>query len=140
MPTEKITTMDRTSFRQVQAEAMKALQTVAEQFGLTVSPNCGMIDTTRGICTLKFDFLVRTETADGEVLDRKAIDFQTYAPQFDLETTDLHREFVFRGERYRVVGLTPRSFKFPVIAEKLSSGQTFKFPVETVKNHFVVSS
>ena len=44
--------------------------------------------------------------------------------------------FTSRGDSYKVTGLKPRSSKYPVIAENVVTGQSYKFPVETVNSKF----
>lgn len=130
MPT-KLTKIDRAALRLINAEAAEALKAVAEKFGITLTTKGGRYSNAE-TGEIRFEIAVHKETEDGIVLDRKAIDFQRHAHLFGFEASDLHREFQDRGETYRIVGLAPKSPKFPVLAEQVRSGKTFKFPEQIV--------
>jgi hypothetical protein len=61
-----------------------------------------------------------------------AEDFAAYAPQYGLKPSDLGKKFFFRGRQYTIVGWKPRSFKYPVLAQR-DDGRVFKFRPATVK-------
>lgn len=129
MPTA--TKIDRATLRLISAEAEKALQAVAEKFGVTITPGRSVYSN-GDTGALKFDMVIRKETTDGRVLDIRAVDFQRYAAEFGFEASDLDREFKSNGKTYRIVGLKPNSPRFPVLAQDVSTNKTYKFPAETV--------
>lgn len=63
----------------------------------------------------------------------EALDFKQYAESFGLKATDLGRVFINRGDKYKIIGLKPRSHKYPIIAERVIGGQRYKFSVAAIK-------
>lgn len=59
--------------------------------------------------------------------------FALFAPTFGLVADDFGRQFSFGKNLYKIVGCSPKSFKFPVLAARIPDGKTFKFKVDDVK-------
>ena len=75
----------------------------------------------------------RGENKQVEVKTKEAMDFKRYAPMFDLEADDFGKTFNMRGKEYKIVGLKPRSKKYPVLAE--ADGKVYKVPVDMVNTY-----
>jgi hypothetical protein len=65
-------------------------------------------------------------------MTKEATDFNRFAASFGI-TKKLGDTFFFRYETYEIVGLKPRSSKYPLLAKNISSGKTFKFPANVAK-------
>lgn len=72
--------------------------------------------------------------ASGKAQTQERIDFVNRADWFKgLEATDLDREFKdYNGTSYKIVGLKPKSRKYPILVENIDNGVIFKFPAERV--------
>jgi hypothetical protein len=121
---------DGTSVRKIMDEAREALEPIAEKYGLVLSRKGSTYH--RDSLPVMLQFLIKQTDTDGNILTAEAKDFQKYAVMFGLKPEDLGREFVSRGETFRITGLKPKSPKFPVLAENVRSGKSFKFPEAVV--------
>lgn len=116
---------DGTSVRRIMDECRAALEPIAEKYGLVLDRKGSTYH--RDALPVMLQFMIKDVDEDGNVLTAEAKAFQKYAVMFGLKAEDLGREFMFRGETFRVVGLRPKSPKFPVLAENVRTGKTFKF-------------
>jgi hypothetical protein len=119
--------MDKQKCNAIAAAAKKALEAVATEFNLTVTDKGGNFDL--GSTLLKFEFAELGE--DGVAQTREATDFTMFAQQYNLEPTDLGKEFVSGTERYTIVGLKRRARKMPILATR-KDGKTYKFAAPMV--------
>ena len=115
--------------RQFRTVLERHLQAAAEELGVSIS--LGNARYSAAQATFKFD--INTIGEDGEVFDKYAEDFKTYAKLFDLEPEHLGKEFYANRDRYVITGLNMRAKKFPVLAKSLNSGKTYKFAADIVK-------
>lgn len=121
---------DGTSVRKIMDEVRDALEPIAEKYGLVLDRKGSTYR--RDALPVMLQFLIKVTDTDGNVLTAEAKAFQRYAVMFGLKAEDLGREFKNRGETFRITGLKPKSPKFPVLAENVRSGKTFKFPEAVV--------
>lgn len=127
----KITKFDRATVRQILAECEEALRPVAEKHGLTLDRKGKTYY--QDALPVMFQLLITKLDEDGNVLTADAKAFQQQAFLYGLEPSDLGREFRSRGDTFRITGLRPRSRKYPILAENVKTGKTYKFHAETVK-------
>lgn len=125
----KMTKITRATCKNIRTDLDVALAEVAKKHGLSARSLSGSFDDDT--------FTVRCEFAtvgdDGSVNDKGANDFRRYAPQFGLPADALGQTFVSpKSGPMKIVGLKPRSPKFPVIAED-ESGKRYKFTADSVK-------
>ena len=118
--------------RKIMDECEEALRPIAEKYGLTLDRKGRTYR--RDSLPVMFQLLVTEHDEDGNTLSAAAKEFTKLAPLFGLETGDLGKEFRNRNETFRISGLSPRSRKYPVLAENVKTGKTYKFAAETVKN------
>ncbi|HMR36800.1 hypothetical protein [uncultured Paracoccus sp.] len=116
--------------QRLQAEMLKACETVAARHGLVVEPR----DITGVDLRWGFDatFRVSIPLPDGTALDPERLRFEALAEAFGLSPADYGREFTTGRERFRISGIEPRRPKYPVSAERIPDGQGFKFTAEQV--------
>lgn len=122
---------NRANVRILNEEILDALKPLAEKHGLVLEKNAKTYyrDRLPGM----YQFIIRVEDDDGKVLDTKAQQFRDGALHVGLNPDDLGKEFLSRGSRYKITGLNLRARKYPVLAENLSNGKTYKFGESTVK-------
>ena len=77
-----------------------------------------------------FDVSVPGREAEERKRDKEI--FVALAEECGLKATDYGREFVIEGERYRITGIDPRRFKYPINAERLPDGRAVKMPLDEV--------
>jgi len=119
----KITRIDRKACRTIDEAAEKALQEVAEKFGLTVKRESGRFDSTK--FTAKFSFLAVGESGVPK-------DFRQCASLVGLDPDCYGKVFRSNGEAFRVTGINLRRRKYPVSAERVKDGRSYKFSAENV--------
>lgn len=121
--------MDKPTARNL-SEALKTfLEPFEEENDVKVTIGSGKFDTTT--LTLKVELAELAES--GEALTRSANEFKTLASHYGLAPDDLGREFKDGIRTYKIIGLKPRSTRYPIIAESLSDKRRYKFGVATVK-------
>jgi len=123
----KINSLDRTAVRRINDDIQSALDSVAKRYGVQIKVGNSRFSNTN--CTTKID--ISTVNEGGTVMTKEATDYNRYASSFGL-TKKLGDTFEFRYDTYEIVGLKPRSSKYPVLAKNLSNGKTFKFPTNVI--------
>jgi len=123
MATMKIKTFGRSECRSVSEAARIAMEKVAAEFGLTLQVKGGKFSSSE--FTPKFVFLTMAEsgipaafTRDANVLGMKAEDFG--------------RTFKNGGKTFKVTGINLKKFKYPIVAEDVSTGKVMLFTREGV--------
>lgn len=119
--------MDRTKCRQIENEAVEALQVLlGEKYGVKVSFKGGQIG--GGFCVLKVEFAeVKT---DGSVETKEASNYKLNASLYGLPADGMGKTFHFRSRTYKVVGLKP-GCKYNILAERQPDGKRFCFQDRT---------
>ena len=121
--------MDRSTARSLMESLKSFLGPFEEEHDVKITVGTGNFDSS----TLNLKLEIAELSENGEALSRAANDFKTLAPSFGLLPDDLGKEFKTPQGVYKIVGLKPRSYRYPVIAE--SRGKRFKFSAENVKMH-----
>jgi len=86
--------------------------------------------------TIKLE--VATIEPDGTVNTKEVAEFKRHAQLFGLEPDDLNRtiqvDFGWQGRKEpgTIVGIKPRSVKYPILVRRESSGKLFKLPLDRV--------
>lgn len=116
--------------QRLQAEMLKACETVAARHGLVVEPR----DITGVDLRWGFDatFRISIPLPDGTALDPERLRFEALAEAFGLSPADYGRQFSTGREHFRITGIDPRRPKYPVSAERIPDGQGFKFTAQQV--------
>lgn len=129
--TKPVTKFTPSNVRTILEECREALEPVAEKHGLVLD-NKGRTYQ-RDALPVMFQLLVRQEDEDGNALKTEAKDFLKAGRMYGFEPGDLGKEFKSRGETFRITGLKPKSRKYPVLAENVKTGKSYKFPADVVK-------
>lgn len=73
-------------------------------------------------------------SSDGSKIDIELEKFKKDAPKVGVSASIYGKEFTYRGRTFKVTGVKPRSSKYPIIAEELGSGTSYKLPKESVSS------
>jgi hypothetical protein len=126
----KITQFDKEACRTLGTAVEQSLQKVAEEFGVSIKRKGGSYSSTNYVIKLEASVIGK----GGVVLSREAEDFKNYYKMYNLELSDLGKTFTSEdGVQYKIKGLSTRSGKYPILAENLSNGKTFKLPERMVQ-------
>lgn len=120
--------MDKKTAQELSRAVQDALAPLGLDRGLVVRVAGGRFDAT--CLTIKVELAERS--GDGLVLGADAVAFQQLARLFGLQPEDLGREFTDSGGTFRVIGLRPRSPRFPVICRDMGTLKNLKMPAERV--------
>ena len=128
--TKPVTKFGRANVRAILEECRKALEPIAERHGLTLDRNGKTYQL--DALPVMFQLLVKEIGADGQEMTTDGKAFVRHAAQFDLKPEDLGTEFTDTRGTFRIIGLLPKSWKFPILVEDVQTGKKLKFPSERV--------
>lgn len=118
-----ITQLDRQQVREIQERAISALQREFEADGLDVRCEGGTF--APGYLKSKITFSVRSTS--GQPITPESHAFDLACRQFGLQPEDKNKFFVSGGTKFQIVGISPRSWKRPIIALNTRDGKRYKF-------------
>jgi len=125
MPEHKIERFDRPTAKKMREAINTELASLEEYFGVTV--NLGNIRYSDDSLSVKLELRVG---GDPEEHARK--DWEKNCAFYGFKAEDFGREFTYALDTYKVVGINPRSRKFPLVAERVKNGKQYKMPVSVV--------
>lgn len=116
--------------QRLQREMLEACRGVVYRHGLAIEANeITAMDLRWGF---DFGFRVSIPLPDGTVLDPERLRFEALAEAFGLSADDYGRQFTTGRETFRITGLDPRRPKYPISAQRIPDGQSFKFTADQV--------
>jgi hypothetical protein len=122
----KIIKIDRFEVKKIRAALEKHLATFGTDLGIRASVGNGGFDSRSVYWKVEFSII------DGKSADSKdKSDFEYYAASFGLAKEDWGKPFINRGKTFRICGVAPRSWKFPILG-KSPRGKVYKFPAKSV--------
>ena len=119
----------KASCRALMGDIIEELQTLAAARGLTIEAAGGTFSS--GEVTMKVK--VSAKDADGV-----PVSFSNHATMLGLPADCYGAVFLSNGSRFRVSGIKLRNRKYPVLAIKIDTGDTYKFPVAIVRQSVTV--
>lgn len=129
----KIMTFDKATCAIVRERVVQLLAPLKEEFGIAIKPAGGSFSP--GAFTMKVEMAV--VSADGNVETPEAQAFRMGARMLGMEATDLGREFVCQGRRFKIAGYRARSSKRPIAAIEVETGKQYVFEISAVKSGLV---
>ena len=126
----RLVEFDKQACRTLGNAVENALQKVAQEFGVSIKRKGGSYSSTNYVIKLEASII----GSGGVILSREAEEFKRYCGLYNLEADDLGKTFTSEdGTSYKISGLSTRSGKYPILAENLSNGKTFKLPERMVQ-------
>jgi hypothetical protein len=125
--------IDRAFLKKFTRDAEKALEDVADLYGITVTYKGGSYDRNGANAKLRFE-IAAPDAVTGVALSAEVQAFKSLAHVYGLKPEDLGSEFKVRNTVYKITGLKNSRPKYPISAIRVSDGKAFKFPSETVKS------
>lgn len=120
---DKMTNLGRDECKFLSEELKRTLQDAVDDYGLVVSNKGGKYD--GATITLTFNFSI-PELAEIRA-DEDAV---ILGAEFKVGET-----FTANGDEYRVTGFVPRRYRYPVSANRLRDGRSYKFTVVSVNRY-----
>lgn len=125
----KITNFTRSSIGLLRSQLEEAIAPVAKIYGLEIVLGAGSF--TRQNFTLKLK--LATKGDGGKALSEERESFRLHCGPQGLKPEDIDRTFCVGGRIYKIIGLNPKAFKFPIIGQRVETGVKYKFPSGQVK-------
>ncbi len=121
--------LTRETVRNLRENLNAKLAALGNELGLSLKlGNC-----TYGMANATFKLEVAPLNSDGSPpVTKESDDFMMHARSFGLQPTDLDKSFSEGGYTFTVVGLKPRSHRYPVVCRR-KDGKMFKFPADRVQ-------
>jgi hypothetical protein len=119
----------RSALKVLKNDIDAALVALGEKHGVVLETGNGRFSPSNATVKLKISCINK----GGEVLSKEAEDFKQDCWKFGLQPEDLGKSFRSNVKEWKVVGLLPRSRKYPVLCERLPDGKRFKFPAKVVE-------
>lgn len=125
----KIRTISSATIKQINERIHEAVSETMRELGIDAQTK-GMRYSNNVTGQLTLELAVIGE--NGESAEQ--VNFNQTAMMFGLKSSDYERRFRYAGQAYQLVGLKPRSPKYPIIGRDIYSGKTFKFPRRALEN------
>jgi len=125
----KIESFNRGNLKSMRQEISQALAALSDKYGVMFEiGNIRFSDT-----KFRTQLSVTVANPSQKIQGATANDFNTYCGIYGLVPSDLGKTFRgLSGDAYKLVGLKPKSHKFPFIGER-ADGKRFKFTAEQVR-------
>lgn len=125
----KTTMLSKTMLRALRGEINVALEDVAGRYGVTIrAENCSF---NAARATFKLEVAVGDEAALEDEARREWERFVYRRFDTSLKPEHFGAEFTYKGVGHRIVGVKPKSRKYPVLTEA-DNGKRYKFPAHVV--------
>ena len=121
--------MNRDIAKAIETRMITLLSPMEKELGVKVTAKGGTIGDT--YVTLKFE--VAEVKKDGVAETREAQDFKRMARYYGLSAKMLNLPFRNGSDTFQVIGLKPKSRKWPVLAKNVRTGKIYKFQTTQVK-------
>lgn len=119
---------DRNNTRIVREKLQEAVRGIEEELGIQIK--FGNASFSNSIVTIKTECAIKG--AEGEIVGQAAEDFKKLAELYGLKPDDLGKEFDHMRDTFTIIGLKPKSKKYPILAKEKYSKKVFKFPARAV--------
>jgi hypothetical protein len=136
----KITQFNSQNIDVIRAAIELKLAEVSEQYGILLHAG-GMSYSHSKITTRLTIKIVSEDVKDGESIEEASArsDFALYAPSLGLAAEDFGKEVRVDGKQFKIVGIAPRSRKYPILGETIDGKKTFKLAVNAIRNQLHIA-
>lgn len=131
----KISTFNSNNLDVIRTAINAKLAEVSQELGIAI--NMGGMSFSSQQATTRLTFkAVSEEMKEGESIEEASArsEFATYARSFGLKPEDFGKEVKVDGRKFRIVGIKPRSRKFPVLGEDLINNSVYKLSAIAIKD------
>ena len=115
-------TFDRGVVRELRDSLQNTLTEFEQKHGVNV--HVGNASYSENNVTFKVEV---ANIVEGEVKSKDVINFEKYCSSYGLEIDDLGKTFRSNRRVFKITGLRPTAHKYPVLADDVISGKSFKF-------------
>lgn len=120
--------MNKKLAQEINIQINGAISKVLTENSLTMLKSNGRF----GEDTLKLTMEFKEMQKGEKPLEALKRDFDRIAILYGLQKEHYGKIFMFNGTKFCVVGISPKSRKYPIRCEQLKTGKVFKFTAESV--------
>jgi hypothetical protein len=113
----------------IQEKIKKALKKIEEEENVSI--NFESIRYTKFKYSSKMNVISKEKTKDGETLDKKMN--EDISKRYGFTQNIVGMVFISSDKKMKITSFKTRNRKYPIIAEDIDSGKSYKYPVEMVK-------
>ena len=128
----KIKQFNRDSLRLFRPGFEQALAELGKEYGLAFAIGSMRFDATSFKTTLTAQIVGGEVQGNGKDEINKA-NFIRHCDEVGLQASDFGKIINYAGHEYKITGLKPRSYRFPVLVQRQPDGKGFKLPIDAVR-------
>ncbi len=118
--------LDATACQLIRPRLDAALAALGRELGLQIKARNASYNSSHTNCTFKLELATIGES--GEVETKEAAAYRELHQLYGLPADGLGRMVPFNGEHFTIMGLLPKSDKYPLLARRATDGKQFKLP------------
>ena len=130
----KITQFNSKNIDRIREDVEQKLAEVSEKYGIVLTIG-GMRYSASEITTRMTVKTITTGIKEGESMKEASdrAEFTRYAASFGLKAEYFGQVVTIDGKRFRIVGLKPKSRKYPVLGQVVGEDKVFKLALDSVR-------
>jgi hypothetical protein len=130
---QKIQQFNSKNIDTIRAAIDAKLQEVSQEYGIALTIG-GMRYSASEITTRLTVKSIGSDIKEGESIQEASdrAEFDRYAQSFGLKPEYFGQVVIVNGKRFRIVGIKPRSSKFPILVQEVGSDKVFKLKVSSI--------
>lgn len=121
------------TLRVIAQELKEAVQAVADKHGIGVEVQSKKSTN----LSLEFETTFAVKKSDGTVLTQDRANFETHASRCGLSPSDFGRQFHHKRDIFKIAGLRPGAWRFPIIGVRVRDGKEYCFPGDLVARNLM---
>jgi hypothetical protein len=131
----KIAHFNSNNINSIRAAIDAKLQEVSQEYGIALTIG-GMRYNASEITTRLTVKAIGSDTKDGESIQEASdrVEFARYAQSFGLKPEFFGQIATVNGKDFRIVGIKPRSRKFPILGQEVGGDKVFKLTASSIKS------
>ena len=125
-------TITKAKMQILQKELKSIFPQLEEKVGLKFELNSIRFGAIDGKATINFVLANGDNNGLTPIEVKAKNDWELYYQVYDFEKDWLNKEFNSNGSRYRVMGIKPRSTKYPVLTKRTDNNQLYQMTAEMI--------
>lgn len=112
------------NLRLIAQELKDAVKMVADRHGIAVEVQSKKLTN----LSLEFETTFAVKKADGTALTQDRANFEAHASRCGLSPSDFGRQFMHKRDIFKIAGLRPGAWRFPIVGVRVRDGKEYCFP------------
>jgi len=124
-----VTKFDKPTCKILGATISETLENLGKEFGVKFTYKGGTFDPNSFTFKIVAD-VINPETGTNE---KDLQMFKMYAASYDLSPDDFHKVIRIKRGMFKIIGIAPQSYKYPILLQNVETGKVWKYPATVVK-------